>query len=80
MTTPSLRLPLDLNKRYYLDWGTGAGGRIVSLEAWERGWGECLISYPVVDQAGHFSPVLLGEAVVSAIADLRAHQGGTHEN
>ena len=70
------RLPPDLRKHYSLQLGVDReGGSIVSLEVWERGWDEYLISYPLLDDAGHFSPVMLDEAIISATADLRAHQG-----
>ena len=75
-TTLDNWLPPDLRERYTLDWGLAPrSDHIISLEARERGWDEYLISYPLLDEAGHFSSVMLDEAVVSAIADLRAHQG-----
>ena len=80
-TTLDNWLPPGLRECYTLRWGVAPkGGYIVSLdawerEAWERGWDEYLISYPLLDEAGHFSPVMLDEAIISAIADLRAHQG-----
>ena len=80
MTTLDNRLPPGLRKSYTLQLGLAPrSDHIVSLDAWERGWDDYLISYPVVDQAGHFSLVLLEVAIISAIADLRTHQGATRE-
>ena len=75
MSCLNRRLPKDLTG-YSLHYGVDErDSHIVSLGAWVRG-GRLISSYPVLDrdQAGYFNPVRFEEAVVNAIADMRAHQ------
>ena len=69
------RLPPDLRQDYNLSYGVGEDFHIISLEVWRRDGGR-IASYHVLNENGHFSPVLLEAAVVGAIADCRAHQKG----